>query len=77
MRRGNLTGYLVVLLSSVLLAACGGNSNSKPDAGVDASLEGFDEPDIYCPGSPGCMSAGVARPRDEVVAMVTCASASA
>jgi hypothetical protein len=39
------------------LAACGGSS-SKPDAGVDARLEGFGMPDIDCPGGPKCASAG-------------------
>ncbi len=40
-----------------LLVACGGGDN-KPDAGVDARLEGFDQPDIVCPGGPDCGSAG-------------------
>lgn len=39
------------------LAACGGSSG-KPDGGVDARLEGFTDPDIYCPGGPKCASAG-------------------
>ena len=48
MRRG------VLLLT---LVACGGSSG-KPDAGIDAKLEGFTDPDIDCPGGPKCMSAG-------------------
>ncbi len=40
-----------------LLVACGGSS-SKPDGGVDARLEGFDQPDLVCPGGPDCASAG-------------------
>lgn len=41
-----------------LLVACGGNG-STPDAGVpDARLEGFDQPDLVCPGAPGCATAG-------------------
>ena len=47
------TGNLKVLL--LALAACGGGT--KPDS-ADARLEGFDEPDLYCPGGPKCMSAG-------------------
>ena len=49
------TGNLKVLL--LALAACGGSSG-KPDGGTDARLEGFAEPDIYCPGGPKCTSAG-------------------
>ncbi|MBA3498975.1 MAG: hypothetical protein M4D80_00435 [Myxococcota bacterium] len=49
------SGNLKVLL--LVLAACGGSSG-KPDAGIDARLEGFTEPDIYCPGGPKCASAG-------------------
>ncbi len=40
-----------------LLVACGGGDN-KPDAGGDARLEGFDQPDLVCPGGPDCGSAG-------------------
>ncbi|MGE5185849.1 MAG: hypothetical protein ACM31C_27520 [Acidobacteriota bacterium] len=46
-----------VLLLGAALVACGGG-HAKPDAGVDAPLEGFDQPDIVCPGGPGCESAG-------------------
>src|SRR5262245_52965934 len=38
----------------VTLAACGGEDKPAPDA----QLEGFDKPDLVCPGSPGCASAG-------------------
>jgi len=41
----------------LLLAACGG-SHAKTDAGVDAKLEGFDTPDLVCPGDPGCATLG-------------------
>ncbi|CAN5906608.1 hypothetical protein BH11MYX3_BH11MYX3_12600 [soil metagenome] len=51
MRRG------VLFIIGFLLVACGG-SKSQPDAGVDARLEGFDQPDIVCPGGPDCASAG-------------------
>lgn len=42
-----------------VLAACGGSSTT-PDAGPppDAALEGFEAPDVVCPGGPGCASAG-------------------
>lgn len=39
----------------VLLAACGGG-DTKPEA--DARLEGFDQPELVCPGGPGCATAG-------------------
>lgn len=51
MGRGNLCAVFVVL------AACGGSS-SQPDAGIDARLEGFEAPDLYCPGDPQCASPG-------------------
>jgi len=38
----------------MVITACGGNSGTPPDA----RLEGFDEPDIVCPGGPKCKSAG-------------------
>jgi hypothetical protein len=47
MVRGNL------LVIAIALAACGGGG-----APADARLEGFDKPDLVCPGSPGCMTAG-------------------
>lgn len=46
-----------VLSLAVILVGCGGSS-SKPDGGVDARLEGFETPDIVCPGGPDCGSAG-------------------
>ena len=39
-----------------LLVACGGD-NARPDASVDARLEGFGEPDLVCPAGR------IARPR--------------
>ncbi len=39
-----------------LLVACGGDD--KPGGGADARLEGFDKPELVCPGGPGCASAG-------------------
>ncbi|HUJ62291.1 MAG TPA: hypothetical protein VLX92_27480 [Kofleriaceae bacterium] len=46
-----------VLAAATALAACGGG-HAKPDGGVDARLEGFDQPDLVCPGGPTCASAG-------------------
>ncbi len=46
------------ILVAVVLAACGGGKGA-PDAGVpDARVEGFDHPDLVCPGGPDCMSTG-------------------
>ena len=47
-------------LTSLVLAGCGDDGNAGgSDAGVaDARLEGFDQPDDHCPGSPHCASAG-------------------
>src|SRR5687767_3152252 len=36
------------------LAACSGGGGVVPDA----RMEGFDEPDVVCPGSPKCMTTG-------------------
>jgi hypothetical protein len=36
------------------LAACGSGGDAKPDA----RLEGFDKPDIVCPGGPNCKTTG-------------------
>lgn len=41
-----------------LVAACGDDTSSVADAGVDARLEGFDQPDDVCPGAPHCASIG-------------------
>jgi len=41
----------------LLLSACGDGA-ATPDAGVDARLEGFESPDLVCPGGAGCESAG-------------------
>ena len=53
MVRGVLLG-----LCCLLAVACGGGGGGTPDAGVDARLEGFDQPDLSCPGGPSCGSAG-------------------
>ncbi|MBA3465251.1 MAG: hypothetical protein H0T46_35295 [Deltaproteobacteria bacterium] len=50
-------GFLLVF-AVLLLVACGDNDSKPNDAGVDARLEGFDKPDLVCPGSPECGSAG-------------------
>jgi hypothetical protein len=39
------------------LLACGKN-NATPDAGPDAQLEGFQGPELVCPGGTGCASTG-------------------
>ena len=44
-------------LCCLIAAACGGGGGT-PDAGVDARLEGFDHPDLVCPGGPDCATAG-------------------
>jgi hypothetical protein len=44
-----------VLLVALALGACG--NNTAPPA-PDAQLEGFDKPDLVCPGDPACASAG-------------------
>ena len=47
-----------ILVAACVLAACGGGKKA-PDAAVpDARLEGFDSPDIHCPGDPKCMTRG-------------------
>ena len=46
------------IVCAALLGACGGGGGA-PDAGVpDARLEGFDKPDLVCPGDPSCASTG-------------------
>jgi hypothetical protein len=47
-------GYLVAI---AFLVGCHGGNNT-PDGGVDAKLEGFDKPDIVCPGGPNCLTTG-------------------
>ncbi|HEY1556262.1 MAG TPA: hypothetical protein VGF94_15610 [Kofleriaceae bacterium] len=47
-----------ILAAAVLVAACGGGHHGPPDAQPDARLEGFDQPDLVCPGGPSCTSAG-------------------
>ena len=47
----------MALVLSITLAACHGG-HATPDGGVDARLEGFDQPDIVCPGGPNCATAG-------------------
>ena len=44
-------------IGCLVVVACGDNS-SKMDGGVDARLEGFDQPDVVCPGGPDCSTAG-------------------
>lgn len=49
----------LALISAVALAACGDDGGAgNPDAGVDARLEGFDQPDDVCPGAAHCAGAG-------------------
>ncbi len=47
-----------ILLSLLILGACGDNNNGVHDAGIDAQLAGFQGPDLTCPGGPTCASAG-------------------
>ncbi|CAN5914984.1 hypothetical protein BH11MYX2_BH11MYX2_08360 [soil metagenome] len=52
-----------VSLGGMTLGACGDNGHkAAQDGGVDAvpdaRLEGFDKPDLVCPGDPGCMTVG-------------------
>jgi len=51
---------LVVLITATMPACggCGDNNNKAVDAMPDTRLEGFDKPDIYCPGDPACATAG-------------------
>jgi hypothetical protein len=50
---------LVSLVALAALGACGGDDGpAAADAGIDARLEGFDEPDDVCPGAAHCASAG-------------------
>lgn len=44
-------------LACAALAACHGG-HAAPDGGVDARLEGFDHPDLVCPGDPSCATTG-------------------
>src|SRR6476659_9243125 len=44
-----------VLLGALVAAACGDDGNAVVP---DARLEGFDQPDIVCPGGPKCKTAG-------------------
>jgi hypothetical protein len=45
------------LLACLAVAACGGH-HTTTDGGIDAKLEGFDQPDIVCPGDPACATLG-------------------
>ncbi len=47
-----------ILLAAAVLAACGGGKGAPVDAGADARLEGFDQPDLVCPGDPSCATTG-------------------
>ena len=42
----------------VAFGACGDSGGGPADGGVDARLEGFDKPDIVCPGGEGCATTG-------------------
>jgi hypothetical protein len=46
-----------VIAICAALAACGGGKGT-PDASIDARLEGFDQPDLSCPGGPSCATTG-------------------
>ena len=48
----------VLFSCAFLLVACGDGDSKPLDAGVDARLEGFDQPDVVCPGGPDCPTAG-------------------
>src|SRR5438067_6038209 len=43
-----------LLVLGAAVAACGGTK----DTHSDAKLEGFDKPDIVCPGGPSCKTTG-------------------
>jgi hypothetical protein len=45
-------------LALAWLVACGGSKGAQDAGPADARLEGFDQPDIVCPGGPTCASAG-------------------
>lgn len=45
-------------LALCVLVGCGDNAGGPQDAGADARMEGFDEPDIVCPGGSGCATRG-------------------
>ncbi len=47
----------VVIAALACTTACG-DGKAAPDAGVDARLEGFESPDLVCPGGPGCETTG-------------------
>jgi len=49
---------VLLSLCYLVVVGCGGGGGGTPDAGVDARLEGFDQPDLVCPGNPDCASAG-------------------
>jgi hypothetical protein len=44
-------------LATLVIAACGGHGSTPDAAPADARLEGFDQPDIVCPG-PTCGTQG-------------------
>ena len=52
--------YLGLFAILGAVAACGGDDGNSgdADAGVDARLEGFDQPEEVCPGASHCTSAG-------------------
>jgi hypothetical protein len=50
--------FALAVAATAALAACGDDGGQPADAGVDARLEGFDQPDDSCPGAPHCASTG-------------------
>ncbi|MBV8758257.1 MAG: hypothetical protein JO257_13305 [Deltaproteobacteria bacterium] len=49
---------LVAVCLAAACAACGGGKKTADAGPMDARLEGFDSPDVKCPGSPKCMTRG-------------------
>jgi len=45
-------------LGCLVVVACGDDAGTPHDAGIDARLEGFEAPDLVCPGGAGCESGG-------------------
>ncbi len=49
-------GLVWLVVTALFTTACGDDGASPSDAGIDASLEGFTEPDAVCPGAAHCAS---------------------